>query len=150
MAFRYPLQALLRLRVSLERQEEQRLFAAAALVARLRAEIDQLDQKDLEARRAELDELAAAGGGSGATVQFAAVCKDAFVIARKQLEQQLQDGERKRLRQLQVYQAVRQKREILEGLRERQEAAYELEFARHEQQTSDEAFLNRAHLIADE
>jgi flagellar export protein FliJ len=141
MAFRYPLQSLLRLRESLERQEERRLFAIAALVARLRADIEQVDQHGIAARRAELREMVVAS--SGAFVQFAAVCQAALATARRKLELQLEEAERKRLHQLREYQAVRQKREILQGLRDRKEAAYELEFARHEQQTADEAFLIR-------
>jgi flagellar export protein FliJ len=150
MAFRYSLQPLLRLRLSLERQEEQRLFALAALVARLRADIDQLELNSLAARRAELQELAEAGIGSGSSIQFAAICREAFAVARKKMVLELQEAERKRLHQLKEYQAVRQKREILEGLRERQEAAYELEFARHEQQAADEIFLIRGYLSSNE
>ena len=44
MAFRYTLQSVLRLRQGLERQEEQRLLACAIAVARIRAEIEQLDK----------------------------------------------------------------------------------------------------------
>ncbi len=148
MAFRYSLQSLLRLRQSLERQEEQRLFAIAAIVARLRAEIGQLHKENLEVKRTSLQEMAR--GSSGASLQFAAICEAAFENAREKLEVQLDDSEHKRLQQLREYLAVRQKREILQGLRDRQEAAYELEFARHEQQTADEAFLIRAHLISNE
>jgi len=148
MAFRYSLQPLLRLRASLEHQEEQRLLAIAAVVARLRAEIEQLRQNGLEAKRAGLAEIERTS--SGASVQFAAVCGAAFDKACKKLESRLEDAERDRLHQLREYQAVRQKREILEGLRERQETAYELEFTRHEQQAADEAFLVRAHLISSE
>ncbi len=148
MAFRYPLQSLLRLRRSLERQEELRLFAIAALVARLRAEIEQFRLDDLEARRASL--LETAGVSSGASLQYAAFCAAAYDNARKKLELQLEEAERKRLIQMRAYQASRQKSEILQGMRDRQEAAYQLELARHEQQAADEAFLMRAHLLSDE
>jgi flagellar biosynthesis chaperone FliJ len=141
MAFRYALQSLLRLRESIERQEEQRLFAIAALVARLRADIEHLHQAGVAARRAELREMVTVS--SGAFVQFAEVCQAALSKARRKLELQLEEAERKRLHQLREYQAVRQKREILQGLRDRQEAAYELDYARHEQQKADEAFLIR-------
>ena len=148
MAFLYSLQTLLRLRQSLERQEEQRLFALAALVARLRAEIEQLKQEDIEARRAQIGEMADVI--LGASLHFASVRGTAMDNARRKLELQLEDAERKHLAQLRAYQAARQKREILEGLRERQEAAYELEYARHEQQTADEAFLTRSHVASSE
>jgi flagellar biosynthesis chaperone FliJ len=148
MPFRYALRPLLRLRECLERQEEQRLFAIAALVARLRAEIEQLKQADMEARRAELREMAIVS--HGASLQFAAACGAAFASARKKLEQQLEEAELKRIRQLRVYQFVRQKREVLQALRDRQEAAYDLEFARHEQETADESFLMRTHAVSNE
>jgi flagellar export protein FliJ len=142
MAFRYPLQSLLRLRESLERQEEQRLFALAAEVARLRTQIERLQQEDFESRRMELQEMAS--GSSGALLQFEAICGAASEAARRKIGLQLEESERKRLNQLRVYQAAHQKREILQGLRERQETAYELEIARQEQQIADEAFLMRA------
>jgi flagellar export protein FliJ len=142
MAFRYTLQLLLRLRESLERQEEQRLFALAAEVARLRAQIERLRQEDFESRRVELQEMA--GGSSGALLQFGVVCGTASETARRKLGLQLEEAEDKRLHQLRVYRAAHQKREILQGLRERQETAYELEIARQEQQIADEAFLMRA------
>lgn len=142
MAFRYPLQSLLRLRQSLERQEEQRLFALAAEVALLRAQIEQLHQEDIELRRLDLQTIAS--GSSGALLRFGAICAAASEAAQRRLGLQLQEAEHKRLQQLRVYQAAHQKREILQGLRERQETAYELEVARQEQQTADEAFLMRA------
>ncbi len=148
MAFRYSLQSLLRLRQSLERQEEQRLFALAALVARLRAEIEELKQEDVGIRRAQIREMA--DGTLGASLHFASACGGALDMVRKKLELQLEEAERKRLTQLRAYKAIRQKREILEGLRERQEAAYEVESARHEQQNVDEAFLIRSHAVSNE
>lgn len=141
MAFRYAFQPLLRLRESLERQEEQRLFASAAIVTRLRAEIEQFREASREAHQAVLIEMA--GGTPGASLQFIAHCDAAFKATSRKLELQLNEAERKRLQQLHIYQAVRQKREILQELRHRQEAAYQLEFARHEQQVADESFLIR-------
>jgi len=148
MAFRYALQPLLRLRESLERQEEQCLFALAALVSRLRAQIEQLHQNEFEVKRAELREMTTVS--LGASLQFSAVREAAFRMVRKKLQMQLEEAERKRLLKLREYQAVRQKREVLQGLRDRQEAAYELGLARHEQQTADEAFLIRTHVLSRE
>jgi flagellar biosynthesis chaperone FliJ len=58
----------------------------------------------------------------------------------------LQDAERQRLEQLKVYQEARQRREIFEGLRERQQELYKLNQSRRQQQRTDEAFLIRAFL----
>jgi flagellar export protein FliJ len=141
MAFRYPLQSVLRLRQSIERQEEQRLFAVAAVVARLRAEIEEFERARVDTRRAALQEMMS--GCPGATVQFAALCDAAAARTHRRLQVQLMEAERHRLEQLSVYQSARQKREIFEGLRERQEAVHEREVAHREQERADEAFLIR-------
>lgn len=141
MPFQYSLQSVLRLRESFERQEEQRLFAFAAVVARIRAQLEEHDRRHRESRIALLQELSA--GSSGAVLQFSSICDAASAVCRKRLLQDLQQAENQRLAQLRVYQSARQKREILEGLRERQEAVYQLEFARREQQRADEFFLLR-------
>jgi flagellar biosynthesis chaperone FliJ len=139
MAFKYALQSVLRLRASLERQEELRLLAIAAVVARVRAEIEALDQEQLRRSRAAIVELEA--GAWGATLQFGAVCDSAYAAARKKLRIQLADAESRRLAQLHVYRNTRQKREILQGLRDHQQFIFDLDFMRHEQQGVDEAFL---------
>ncbi|HTT34001.1 MAG TPA: flagellar FliJ family protein [Methylomirabilota bacterium] len=142
MAFRYRLQAVLRLRSSLERQEEQRLTQAAGVVARLRAEIEELEERRFEEKRRAFQELAA--GSAGAIFQFLAAGDMAYAEKKRALGLELEKAEKRRLELLERYKKVRQDREILERLRERQEEAYNLEFARREQQTADEAFLNRS------
>ena len=141
MAFRYPLQSLLRLRQSIERQEEQRLFACAAAVARLRAQIQDFQRARLERRRATAQEMIS--GSSGATLQFAALCEAIAERAGQRLQVQLLEAERQRLERVRVYQGARQKREILEGLREQQETIYDREVLHREQESADEAFLIR-------
>src|SRR5438046_9904128 len=122
MAFRFPLQSVLRLRRSVERQEEQRLFAIAAIVARLRAQQEQLEREQLAARRAASAEMQ--DGVSGAVVQFAAVCEQAARETQVQLRTQLAEAEQRRLEQLAAYIRARQTREVFESIRERQEASY--------------------------
>jgi flagellar export protein FliJ len=141
MAFRYPLQSVLRLKQSLERQEEQRLFTIAARVARLRSAIEQLEDSRLEAQRVASEEMIR--GSWGAVVQFAAACDAAAAEAERPLRAQLAEAERQRLEQLTVYKNARQKREIFEGLRERQEERYDREAAHREQEQVDDTFLTR-------
>jgi flagellar export protein FliJ len=139
MAFRYALQSILQLRRSLERQEEQRLFALASMVGRLRASLEALQHADLARRRTALTEMEQFS--SGAQMQFRIVCDSASQFAIQRTASQLREAERLRHEQLLVYQAARQKREIFEGLRERQEALYRREQARRLQQQADEAYL---------
>ncbi len=141
MKFRYPLQSVLRLRQSMERQEEQRLFVVAAVVARLRAEIEEFERARLEERRAALREMMS--GCSGATLQFAAICNTAAAGTHRRLQTQLLEAEHHLLEQLSAYQSARQKREIFEGLRQRQEAVHDREVAHRDQENADEAFLIR-------
>ncbi len=141
MAFRYPLLSLLRLRRSLERQEEQRLFAIAAVVARLRAELEAFDLSRLESRRATLQDMTE--GLPGAVMQFASLCDTAGLESRRKLLARLAEAEQQRLEQLRNYQGARQNREVLEGLHDRAKAIHDRELAHREQERSDENFLAR-------
>jgi len=141
MAFRYNLQSVLHLRQGLERQEEQRLLACALVVARIHTEIEHLDEHHLAQRRTAMEELKS--GSCGSVVQFLAVCEKAYMDARARLLRDLNDAEQKRLVQMQIYKEARRGREVLDGLRERQKAAYDLEITRRDQQQADEAHLLR-------
>jgi flagellar export protein FliJ len=139
MPFRYRLQSVLRLRRSLEHQEEQNLFAAAAAAAKLRANLEQLERNHLKRKNKTFQEMTI--GSSGAVLQFEAACDAGFEEARQSLLLQLADAEQKKAQRLQDYLFARQKRETFEGLRNRQEEAYVLDASRHEQQSTEEAFL---------
>ena len=141
MAFRYALQAILRLRRSLEHQEEQRLFALAAIVGKLRATLEKMEQADLAERRAALAEMEEFC--SGAQLQFRVACDNAALRAINRVKAQLHEAENQRLEELKIYQVARQRREIFERLRQRQEELYKLNLGRRQQQRTDEAFLIR-------
>jgi flagellar export protein FliJ len=141
MAFRYSLLTILRLRQSRERQEEQKLFSAAGTVTRLRTEIERLEEEHLGVQRANL--MCLREGGPAAELQFASECRRAYERLLHQLGGELRIAEARRLEQMKAYRNARQKREVLDGLRERQEAAYNLEWARREQRNADELFLGR-------
>jgi flagellar export protein FliJ len=141
MAFRYPLQSVLRLKQSLERQEEQRLYTIAARVGKLREMLERLKHLRLEAQRTAAQEMVE--GSWGAVAHFAVVCDAAAAEAQRRLQAELAEAERQRLEQLCVYQNARQKREIFEGLRERQEAIHDREVAHREQERADDVFLTR-------
>jgi len=141
MAFRFRLQAILKLRESLEHQEKQRLLAAAALVARLREKIQNLENSRMAEKRQALEQMAVET--SGASLQFEALRDAMCVRERERLLAQLELAENERKKCLQNYQTARQKREILESLRDHQRDAYRLESTRREQQETDETFLLR-------
>jgi len=144
MAFRYTLQSMLRLRQSIEHQEEQRLYATAAAVAQLRAKLEQLERERVRVHRETLQERDE--DTFGATFQFIAACEAAASQSIAKLQMALAGAERLRIRQLEVYKDARGKREIFEALRDQQKASYDLERAHRDQEQVDEAFLMRRKL----
>jgi flagellar export protein FliJ len=143
MAFRYPLQSLLRLRESIEHQEEQRLFAAASAVVQIRTKLEELERERMRTHVAAWQELDR--GTFGATLQFVEACDSAASQTSAKLRLELVEAERRRLEQLHSYQKARQKRQMFEGLRDQQKASYDLERAHRDQELVDEAFLMRRH-----
>jgi flagellar export protein FliJ len=142
MKFHFTLNGVLRLRLSLERAELQRLHAIAADVAQARAEIESLEQ-EREAAQRRVSETVTASGMTGAELQFEAAREAARGVLRAQLMQRLSDLEQKRKEQQARYVHARMQREIISNLYERQLAEYKLEQSRREQQRIDELFLIR-------
>jgi len=139
MAFRYRLEALLRLQRSVEHQEENRLLACAARVAGLHAELRAWEALRLERKNAAWQD--SAQGTPGILLQFAAEWDDAADRREKEIHERLKAAQAAQKKQMQVYREARQKREILEGLKERQESAYTTEELRRLQEGLDEAHL---------
>jgi flagellar export protein FliJ len=141
MPFHYPFQSILHFRQSLEHQEEQRLFAIAAAVERLRSELDAWERSRVEQSRIFSQQMIT--GSVGAVLQFAALCDVNALAVQNQLRMRLAEMERQRLAQLSVYQNTRQKREIFEELRDCQEENYQRDVERREQERADDNFLMR-------
>jgi len=141
MAFRYRLEALLRLQRSVEQQEENRLLACVSKVASLRAEAQALEQARFERKRSAWSEPS---GTPAALLRFAAEWDARALQRQKEIHERLRAAEVARLKQMVVYRAARQKREILEGLKDRQESAYTTEQLRTLQQSLDETHLLRS------
>jgi len=148
MAFHFSLKALLRLRESLEIAELRRLQAMAADVIHARMAVESLDARIAADRRQAV--VAAAGGISGAELHFSALREAAYRERRSMLLKKLAELERARQEQLLRYKKARQKREILENLRNRQLTAYQTEQTRREQQQIDELFLMRRNVDEDQ
>jgi flagellar export protein FliJ len=142
MAFRFSLQSVLRLRRSIENQEEKKLMAIAAAAARVRAELQKLEEAAILQAGNQIEELSS-GAALGATLRFRAECGVRRRILQDQWLKKLQELEQKRTEQTNVFLRARQKREILEGLRDRRKAEWELEITQREQELMDEAYLIR-------
>src|SRR5271165_2159585 len=127
MPFQFTLENVYRLRKSFEHQEEQKLAQFSYEVARIRAEISQLDSDNTRNQRSWHSELG--DSNLAPALHFGAVCETGYTATRKRLVAALQDAEEKRFAQLRRYREARQKREILASLRWRHQTAYEFEFA---------------------
>jgi len=142
MAFQYRLEAILRLQHSIEKQEENRLLACVAQVTSLRNEIEAWEVERRNRKRQSAEELKA--GSTGVALSIAA---DWDVhVTRKQCEigALLVKAEEVRRTQVVKVQQERQKREVLEGLKDRLETVYDQEELRRLQQVLDDMHLTRA------
>lgn len=142
MAFRFPLEALLRLRRSLEQQQKQRLAKAVFEVNRLSGDIAELDAEFCETQtriRAELQNL-----NLGPALYLGAYSEMNYRNARKAWSVLLQRAEKKCAEEMRLYKELRQEREVLDSLRARRKWAYKRQLQRREQQESDDLFLLRA------
>jgi flagellar export protein FliJ len=141
MAFRFPLQTLLRFRQSIERRERLCLDLATREVLRARKQAHDADDARMKAR----EEVAKClnSGLAAIELQFE-VASDA--VRRRRvltLAEEVTRLDAQRAGQLKAYQKAQQKRKILENLRERQRALYRLKQDRRAQQQVDEGFLIR-------
>jgi flagellar export protein FliJ len=141
MSFRFPLQAVFKLRQSLEHQQELRLRACNQQVAQMQAGIERVEGRREELRETQDRELSA--GMTAAELRFSLECEAELVRYKSELEQQLIRMQQIRDQQRELFQQARMARETLEAVRDRQLHAYRQETSRREQRNLDEMFLLR-------
>jgi flagellar export protein FliJ len=141
MPFHFPLDAVLHLRQSLERQQQLRLLAANQQVARVRHGIEQMEAHRQELHSAQIKELSS--GITAAELRFGLLCDAELLRHRRELEQQLVRLQQLRDQQREIFHQARRAREMLEAVRDRQFRLYQTEAARREQRSLDDLFLLR-------
>jgi flagellar export protein FliJ len=141
MAFRFPLQAVLHLRKSVEHQQELRLQAANQRVGRVRQMIHYLDGSRQQLYSTQASELTA--GTTAAELRFELQCAGELMRQRKELERQLSALELTRDRQLEILQQAKRARETLESVHDQQLSLYNRDALRREQRNLDDGFLMR-------
>ncbi|MGH9756410.1 MAG: flagellar export protein FliJ [Candidatus Acidiferrales bacterium] len=141
MAFRFSLQPILRLRASVERVEQLRMLLLAAQIARIQREIVSLEENLWAERQRRISSLST--GVPAAELHFEGAREKTRGDQIRALRDLLAGSRRKHEEQRLAYQAARQKKEILENLRNRRFEEYRREQLRREQQRLDEAFLLR-------
>ncbi len=141
MAFRFPLQAVLHFRQSVEHQQELRLRAANQQVARGQHGVEQIDIRRRELHASKERQLGA--GVTAAELRFGLQCEAELERQRRDLELHLVRLQQLREQQREIFQQARRARETLEAVRDEQLRIYRQEAARREQQNLDDLFLLR-------
>ncbi len=141
MGFRFPLAAVLRLREIHEQREERLLSQILVQIAQAREAILAIDVEMVASaatREAQLLGRMSAAELHGA-YGLAAMLKE----RRHFHEQQLGRFEALQEKQIKIYRAAHQDRELLSSMREEQQEAYLAEQGRQQQKSLDDLFIAR-------
>ena len=141
MPFRYRLEVLLRLQRSLEKQAENRLLGCVARIAALKRKSESLNESRLQKRRQTVEDFR--DGGFAAELNMLVDWEVQFKGLQAQIVVELAAAEKERQVQVEKVCEERQKREVLESLKEKQLSTYTLEESRHVQQILDDLHLMR-------
>jgi flagellar export protein FliJ len=148
MAFRFPLEAILRLRRGQERAERLKLEAIASEQAWARNQLEWITERFFAARRRFQQHMGQ--GTFGSELQFENARSEEVAATRRALKVRISELEQQRLEQVEAYTKARQGREILENLRSGKFEIYRRMLSRREQQELDDLFLMRQDLFRDE
>ncbi|MFZ0287278.1 MAG: flagellar FliJ family protein [Terriglobales bacterium] len=141
MAFQFTLAAVLKYRRNLEHREYLALEKIHQEIVQVDLQIQQCEERRSEALRRR--EAETTRGIASIHLQDAYERERNLERQRDELQGKRHELKVKRQQCLKTYQLARQKREILEALRNRQLSAYVLEQSRHEQRQIDDLFLSR-------
>lgn len=143
MAFRFSLEAVLGYRRNLEEREE---LALEALFARRAAHLRDLHAlRDAERKLIAFLQDTMRSATPAVEIQFSLLQRQGLHRQQKNCETQVEALACEIVQQRQRYQLARQRREIVESVRERQWRLYRLEQRRREQASLDEMHLLRRH-----
>ncbi|HLI35051.1 MAG TPA: flagellar export protein FliJ [Terriglobia bacterium] len=141
MAFRFPLEAILKLRRAHERRELLRLVALSNELNYLQQQEQELIRYKRETR--EATESALLKGMSAGEFHFMNAVASAIDKRQQAVRERKEMVTNQHLTQQALYQQTRRNRKILDNLRARQLAAYHQKQTRREQQQVDELFVLR-------
>ena len=141
MPFRFPLEALLRLRTTLTRQEELRLEGIAQQLQAARQQLESLQIRRREFERNLNAELKR--GTLGSELQLRMIGSRGLRDAEQQLSRAIVALERSWSEQREKFKEARQRQEVLENVRQGQVTIYQEEQRRREQQLIDDLFRSR-------
>lgn len=139
MAFRFPLETLLRFQKSLERQQELLLQVANYEVAQALQQIHRTEDAIGWTRREGQGALASLG--PAVEMHFLEELRRSLAAQKAKLQGELERSEAERRVRLQAFEQIRRKRETIETLRERQQRAFRERHNREQQRQVDDLFL---------
>jgi flagellar export protein FliJ len=141
MAFRFSLEAVLRLRRSQQRQQEILLANANEKVNFLLRELENIVEEF-----SRISRISPSGTGSeirGAELHFNQSRRRVLQLCRQQIEQQLTKEREHQSAMAAELRKQWEAREVVETLREREFQTYSLEQSRYRQRVQDDLFLSR-------
>jgi flagellar export protein FliJ len=141
MAFRFSLAAVLKYRENLEQREYLALGRVHQEIAQVEAQLSRCEEWLSEITNSRATETAR--GIASVHLQAAYERERGLETQRDELQVKRQELNMKRLQCLKAYELARQKREILEELRNQQLNAYVLDQSRRDQRRVDDMFLSR-------
>jgi flagellar export protein FliJ len=141
MAFRFSLAAVLKYRENLEQREYLALGRVHQEIAQVEAQLSRCEEWLSEITNLRTTETAR--GIASVHLQDAYERERGLETQRDELQVKRQELNMKRLQCLKAYELARQKREILEELRNQQLNTYVLDQSRREQRKVDDMFLSR-------
>jgi flagellar export protein FliJ len=141
MAFRFPLETLLRMRKGLERQQELRLQEASFRVGLLQRQIEDVrgEIENISTRQRPALEFGIRAG----ELHFDILCGSVLQQHQHTLETNLIEAEAFRRSCREEFQQARQQREVMDTLRLHQLHNYHQQEARQDQRRLDDLFLLR-------
>jgi flagellar biosynthesis chaperone FliJ len=148
MGFEFSLETILRLRRGLERMERLKLETLAWEQARAKRELETISHEFFESRRRFQERIVRETFSS--ELQFEEFRAERVLATQLALKKRIVDLEQLRLAQILVFTKSRQRREILESLRDKKFAIYRQEMLRREQQGLDDLFVMRQNLLREE
>jgi flagellar export protein FliJ len=146
MAFHFPLEAVMRYRCSIERQQELRLQQANQKLAATEQQLLELFHALGKMAHAQVEQLQS--GTTAAEMQFSLFCRGTILRRQSELETQKIREQAICRECVQALLQARQLRRAVENLREQQFAAYQQEGHRREQRSLDDLFLLRRNSAA--
>ncbi|HEY1799363.1 MAG TPA: hypothetical protein VGG46_00395 [Terriglobales bacterium] len=147
MAFHFPLEAVLRYRRSIERQQELHVQQANQKLAATEQQLLALFHALEKMAYTQIEQLQS--GTTAAEMQFSLLCRTAILRHRSELEAQKVREQTACRECVQALRQAHQLREAVENLRQQQLAVYQQGTRRAGQHQLDDLFLLRRNIASD-